>query len=383
MSDDPKQEYFSDGLTEEIITALSKQKRLFVIARNSAFTYKGKSVKVQQVSEDLGVRYVLEGSVRKVGDRLRITAQLIDAIKGHHIWSERYDRDLKDIFAIQDDITLEILRAMEVELVRGEQARHWHKRETKNLEAYLKLTGIRGEISMGTKEGITQFRQRCEEAIAIDPEFARAYAYLGWSHFMDARFGWSKSPAESIKLGFKYGQKAIELDDALDYSHIVMGSIYLGKRQFKKAVAESERAVELNPNGADAYVLLAGAVGCSGRWEESLEYAKRSMRLDPLPSLINFWILGRAHFMTGQYDKAIETFKKALQINPNYMLAHVFLAACYSSMDRQAEAATAAKEVLRINPRFSIESYAKRLPFKNKADIELNVAALRKAGLPE
>ncbi|GAG09644.1 unnamed protein product, partial [marine sediment metagenome] len=173
MSDDPKQEYFSDGLTEEIITALSKHRRLFVIARNSAFTYKGKSVKVQQVSEDLGVRYVLEGSVRKVNDRVRITAQLIDAIKGHHVWSERYDRDLKDIFAIQDDITLEILKAMDVELVRGEQARHWHKRETKNLEAYLKLTGIRGEISMGTKEGITQFRQRCEEAIAIDPEFAR------------------------------------------------------------------------------------------------------------------------------------------------------------------------------------------------------------------
>ena len=383
MSDDPKQEYFSDGLTEEIITALSKQKRLFVIARNSAFTYKGKSVKVQQVSEDLGVRYVLEGSVRKVGDRVRITAQLIDAIKGYHVWSERYDRDLKDIFAIQDDITLEILRAMDMELIRGEQMRHWHKRGTKNLEAYLKLTGIRGEISMGTKEGINQLRQRSEEAIAIDPEFARAYAYLGWTHFMDARFGWSKSPAESIKLGFECGQKAIELDDALDYSHIVMGSIYLGKRQFEKAVAESERAVELNPNGADAYVLLAGAVGCSGRWEESLEYAKKAMRLDPLPSLIAFWVLGRAHFMTGQYDKAIETFKKALQINPNYMLAHVFLAACYSSMDRQAEAAAAAKEVLRINPRFSIESYAKRLPFKNKADIELNVAALRKAGLPE
>ena len=381
MSDDPKQEYFSDGLTEEIITALSKQQRLFVIARNSAFTYKGKSVKVQQVSEDLGVRYVLEGSVRKENERVRITAQLIDAIKGHHVWSERYDRDLKDIFSIQDDITLEILRAMDVELVRGEQMRHWHKRGTKNPEAYLRLTGIRGEISMGTKEGINQLQQRCEEAIAIDPEFARAYAYLGWTHFMDARFGWSKSPAESIKLGFEYGQKAIELDDALDYSHIVMGSIYLGKRQFEKAVAEAERAVALNPSGADAYACLSGVVGCSGRWEESVVFGEKSIRLNPSPGFYYYHWLGRAYFMTQKYDEAIATWKKAVNLRPNYLNAHTFLAACYSSLDRKAEAAAAAEEVLRINPKFSLESYAKRLPYKNKADIERYVAALRKAGL--
>jgi len=381
MSDDQNQEYFSDGLTEEIITALSKFPEVFVIASNSVFTYKGKPVKVQQVSEELGVRYVLEGSVRKASDRVRITAQLIDATTGHHVWSERYDRDLEDIFAIQDNITLEIMNAMQVSILGREQARHWKKHGTKNLEAYLKI--LVWYRKTGTKEGVAQFRQACEEAIVLDPEYALAYAYVGWTHFIDARYGWSDSPAESIKAGFEYGQKAVALDDALDWGHIAMASIYLAKRQLEKAVAEGEKAVALNPNGADAYCLLAGAVGCSGRWEESIAFGEKSIRLNPFPPVANYWILGRAYFMTGQYDKSIATFKKALKTNPDYFIAHVFLAACYSSIDRQADAAAAAKEVLRINPKFSIESYAKRLPFKNKADIELKVAALRKAGLPE
>jgi tetratricopeptide (TPR) repeat protein len=306
---------------------------------------------------------------------------LIDATTGHHVWSERYDRDLEDIFAIQDNITLEIMNAMQVSLLGHEQARHWKKHGTKNLEAYLKLLGWYPKT--GTKEGVAQFRQACEEAIVLDPEYALAYAYVGWTHFIDARYGWSDSPVESIKAAFEYGQKAVALDDALDWGHIAMASIYLAKRQLEKAVAEGEKAVALNPNGADAYCLLGGAVGCSGRWEESIAFGKKSIRLNPFPPVAYYWVLGRAYFMTGQYDKSIATFKKALKTSPNYLIAHVFLAACYSSLDRQADADAAAKEVLRINPKFSIESYAKRLPFKNKAEIELKVAALRKAGLPE
>ena len=381
ISGDSEKEYFSDGLTEEIITALSRSSELFVIARNSVFTYKGKPVKVQRVSEELGVRYVLEGSVRKASNRVRITAQLIDATTGHHVWSDRYDRDLEDIFAIQDDITLEIMRAMQVKLLGREQYLHWQKHGTKNLEAYLKTMGWREKI--GTKEGLAKFRQSCEEAIALDPAFALAYAYVGWTHFIDARYGWSASPRESIKMGFEYGQKAVALDETLDYGHIVLASIYLAKRQFEKAIAEGERAVALNPNGADAYTLLAGVVGCSGKWEEGIAYGEKAIRLNPFPPVYYYWLLGRPYFMTGQYDKAIATFKKALKISPNYFVAHIFLAACYSALDRQAEAAAAAREVLRINPKFSLESYAKRLPFKNKSDIELKVAALRKAGLPE
>jgi adenylate cyclase len=382
MSADPEQEHFSDGISEEIITALSSVPELFVIARNSTFAYKGKSVKVQQVSEELGVQYVLEGSVRKSGEKVRITAQLIDALKGHQLWAESYDRDLEDIFAIQDNITLEIMRAMQVKLLGREQYLHWQKHGgTKNLEAYQKTIGWTDKV--GTKEGVAQFRQSCEEAIALDPEFALAYAYVGWTHFIEARYGWSANPAESIRIGFEYGQKAVALDETLDYGHIVLASIYLAKRQFEKAIAEGERAVTLNPNGADAYSFLAGVVGCSGRWDEGIVYGEKAVRLNPFPPVYYYWLLGRPYFMTGQYEKAIATFKKALKIDPNYFVAHIFLAACYSSLDRQAEAAAAVEKVLQINPKFSLKSYEKKLPFKNKADIELKVAALRKAGLPE
>jgi adenylate cyclase len=383
MSGDPKQEFFSDGITEEIINALSKSNQLFVIAHNSTFIYKGKPVKVKQVAEELGVRYVLEGSVRKSEDRVRITTQLIDATTGHYLWSERYDRDLEDIFAIQDDITLEIMTAMQVKLLVGEQALHWKKHGTKNLQTYLKIMGLSGESRHATKEGMPQMQQRCKDAITLDPAYAQAYAFLGWSHFIDARYGWSESPIKSIKMGFEYAQKAIELDNTLDWGHIVLGSIYLAKREFVKAEAAAERGVALNPNGADAYMFLAGVVGCAGRWAESVTFGEKSIRLNPFPNAYHYWLLGRAYFMTSQYDKAIATFKKALNLNPDYIIAQIFLTACYSSLDRQVEAAAAVKEVLRINPKFSIKSYAKRLPFKNETDIQLNVAALRKAGLPE
>ncbi|MGB7033482.1 MAG: adenylate/guanylate cyclase domain-containing protein [Syntrophobacteria bacterium] len=381
MSEDPKQEYFSDGLTDQIITGLSKVPHLFVIARNSTFTYKGKPVKVQRVAEDLGVKYVLEGSLQRTADRIRITAQLIDAITGHHLWSERYDRDLQDIFAIQDDITMEIMKAMRVKLTRGEQARLWGKHETTNLAAYEKYLEGRAYILRFTKEDNAQGRQLLEEAIALDTGFAGAYAFLGWSHFFDARFGWTESRAQSAKMAFEYAQKAIEMDDTLDYARTLLSAVYLVKRQHEKAVAEAERAVALNPNGALVYNTLAGVVVCSGRWEESIIYGKKSIRLNPFPPLTSFHWLGRAYFMTGQYDEAILTFKKLLDVNPNYLPAHAFLAASYSSLGREAEATAAVKEVLRINPKFSLESYAKTLPYKNKSDIELYIAALHKAGL--
>jgi adenylate cyclase len=353
-----------------------------VISRNSVFTYKDKPLKIQQVSEDLGVRYVLEGSVRKAEDRVRITAQLVDATTGNHVWSERYDRKLKDIFAIQDDITLEIMNAVHINLLEGEQVRHWHTHGTTNLQAYEKIWQARGMNKVkGTKEGFTRTKRLLEEAIALDPHFAYAYATLGWNYFLEARFGLSESPEDSIKMAFKYAQKAVDLDDTLDWSHMLLASIYAIKRQFDKAVSEAKRAVSLNPNGADAYACLAGIIGLSGNWKESVAFGEKSIRLNPFPGVYYYHWLGRAYFMTGQYDEAIDTWKKALNLSRNYLNAHTFLAACYSSLDRQAEAEAAAKEVLRINPRFSLESYAKRLPYKNKADIERYVAALRKAGL--
>jgi adenylate cyclase len=379
LSGDPDQEYFSDGLTDQIISTLSKLRGLFVISRSSMFTYKGKPVKVQKVAEDLGVKYVLEGSVQRSADRVRITAQLIDATTGHHIWSEGYDREPKDIFAIQDDITIKITNALQVELTTGEETRLWDK--TTNLRAYEKLLQALDYIYRYTKEDNSTARRLFEEAITLDPKYVNAYAGTGWTHFYDARFGWVESRAESIKMALQYAQKAIDLNDTSDAGYLLIAGVYFLQGQYEKAIAEAERAVALNPNGAMGYSSLAGMVGCLGKWGESIELAKKSIRLQPFAPAFYYHFLGRAYFMTGQLDESIITWKKVLQVNPNYLPAHAFLAACYSSLDRYAEASAAAKEVLRINSKFSIESYTKTLPYKNKADIERYVAALRKAGL--
>ncbi|MHC4638463.1 MAG: adenylate/guanylate cyclase domain-containing protein, partial [Planctomycetota bacterium] len=268
MSDDPKQEFFSDGLTDQIISTISKLQNLFVIARNSTFTYKGKPVKVQKVAEDLGVKYVLEGSVQRNTDRIRITVQLIDAASGGHVWSERYDREPKDIFAIHDDITMEITKALRIELISGEQARLWQKHMTTNLGAYEKLLQGISYFFRGTKAHNTRARQLCEEAIALDSEYAGAYSILGWTHWADARYGWVESPPESIKMAFKYAQMAIEIDDTLDHAHTLIGGVYFLRHQYEKAMAEAERAIALNPNGANNYSFMAGLIGCMGRWED-------------------------------------------------------------------------------------------------------------------
>jgi adenylate cyclase len=382
MSEDPKEEYLSDGLTEQIITGLSKIPNLFVIARNSTFVYKGKPVKIQKVAEDLGVQYVMEGSVQRSGNKLRVKAQLIDAITGHHIWSEQYDWEVKDIFALQDEITMRIMGAARVELTDGEQARHWlRKGRTHNLKALEKnLQGI-AFFRRGTKQDTDTARQLFEEAIALDPNFIFPYVALGQTHWLDARFGWSESPAKSLQMAFELAQKALAMDDSIDIAHTLLATIYLAMRQHDKALSEAERAVALNPNGADAYYVLAGIVGCSGRWEESALYVKKSIRLNPFPPIAYYWVLGRAYFMMGQYDGAIVALKKVLQMTPDFLTAHTFLAASYGSLGRDAEATAAVKEVLRIDPKFSIESHAKTLPYKDKADIEREVTALRKAGL--
>ena len=384
LSGDPKEDYLSDGLTEQIINCLSKIDKMLVIARNSTFAYKGKSVKVQKVAEDLGVQYVIEGSVQKSGDRVRITAQLIDALTGRHIWSERYDRELKDIFALQDEITYKVVTGARLELTEGEQVRLWTKKgATKNLEAFEKL--MQGVVFLNrfTKEDNDTARRLFEEAIVIDPDYVWPVSNLGWTHMWDARLGWSENPAKSLQAAYELAQKALAMDDSLDLPHSLLASIYTIKRQYDKALPEAERAVALNPNGAQAHIFLGGIIGCSGRWGESVSYIQKSIRLNPIPSTPLYQILGRSYFMLGQYDEAVVALKKALQRDPDFLMAHLFLAACYSSMGRDAEADSAAKEVLRINPRFSIESHAKTLPYKDKTDVDRELAALRKAGLPQ
>ncbi len=380
MSDDPKQEYFSDGLTEQIITNLSKHPSLFVIARNSSFTYKGKPVKVKQVSEELGVRYVLEGSVQKSGDRVRITAQLVDAITGHHLWAERYDRELGDVFALQDEITMKVLTALQVKLTGGEQARI-AARNTDNIEAYLIFLQALHHFRKTHQEGNIMARKLCEEGIALDPNFADSYRLLAWTHLWDVWFGWSKSPRESFKKAVKLAEQSLALDNTNPNTVALVGHMSLLKRQHEKAIAEGERSIALDPNSANIYVLLAATLRFSGRAAEAIPLLKKAIRLEPYTPANSYYQLGMAYNLTGQYDEAIAVLKKALKRTPDHLLSLLGLTVAYSLADRMEEARATAAEVQRVNPKLSVAYLEKKAPYKHKADLELSMGAMRKAGL--
>ncbi len=380
MSGDPKQEFFSDGITEDIITALSKLPMLFVIARNSTFTFKGKPVNVKQISEELGVQYVLEGSVQRSANHVRITAQLIDALTGHHIWAERYDRDLKDIFALQDEVTTNILRAMQVKITEGEQALHRDK-GIRNLNCYLKLLEGGNYSNRFDIEGFNLARRMAEEALVMCPESSSAYYLLAATHMMDYWLGSGKSPRASIEKAIELAQKAIALDDAYAQPHGLLSFLYSIKREYDKALAEGERAVALDPNGADVHAWYALSLNFAGRPEEAIPLFQKAIRLNPFGPTWYFFNLGIALGNTGRFEEAVSAYKKALQRSPDNLLGHVFLATTYSMMGREKEARAEAAEVLRINPKFSLDYFAKTLPYKDQKVTNTIIDGLRKAGL--
>jgi adenylate cyclase len=378
MSKDPDQEFFSDGMTEEIITALSKSPYLFVIARQSTFAYKGKPVKVKQVSEELGVRYVLEGSVRRSGEKVRITAQLIDAMTGYHLWAERYDRDLKEIFALQDEITMKILQSIRVKLTDGEQ--ELRGKPPRNLEAYLKLLQAQEYNQRFNIEGNVIGKQLSEEAIALDPEFASAYHLLATAHMMDVWLGSSKSPAESLDKAVELTQKAISLDPKDPRHYALIGYLYAMKRDYDKAIAEGEKAVALDPSGADAHAFLGQSLNWAGKPNEAIPLFEKAIRLNPFGPTWYFLDFGLSYQMMGQFQEAIAQIKKALRLAPNNILAHLALASAYSFLGRDEEAHAEAEEVFRINPKFSLERFLKDLPYDQSRKDRVG-DALRKAGL--
>lgn len=380
MSGDSELEHFSDGITEEIITALSKTPKLFVIARNSTFTYKGKPVRVKQVAEDLGVRYVLEGSVRKSADRLRITAQLIDALTGHHLWAERYDREPKDIFVLQDEITLKILNSLHVKLTGGEQDRVYGK-GTNNLEAYIKVLQGRDYFWRLNRESNILAKKLFEEAIALDPKYPAPYWLLGMTHIMDAWFDWGKSKEDSISRTIELAQKTISLDELDSNAHGLLGAAYRMKGDHDKAIAEGKRAVELDPNSADAHVWLGIALNYADRAEEAIPLFEKAIRLNPFAHTWYFLHLGNAYLFLRRNDEAIAAYQKALRLSPNNLFAHLNLTATYSQLGRDKEASAHVKEVLRISPDFSLDRFAEKLPYKNQNEKDQRINAWRKVGL--
>src|SRR5262245_1110299 len=380
MSDDPKQDYFSDGITEDLTSALSKISSLFVIARNSAFTYKGKAVKVQDVSQELGVRYVLEGSVRRADNQVRITVQLIDATTGGHLWAERYDRPLQDIFALQDDVVGKIVTTLKLQLTVQEQGILVRK-TTDNLEAYdYFLRGLESFNRTTRGEANAQARQMFEKVLELDPQYAEAYAFLALTYFRSWGFQWSQDP-QILERALVLAQQAVALDDSLPRAHWALGQASLWKKQHDQAIAEAERAIALDPNGADSYAWLGAILVLAGRPEEALGLAEKAMRLNPHHPAFYLFILGHSYYLMGWYEEAIAAFKSAITRNPALLPAHQFLATIYSGLGREEEARVEVAEILRISPDFSLEVLRQRLPYKDPADLERFLDGLRKAGL--
>jgi len=385
MSNDPEQEYFSDGITEELTSALSKLSNLFVISRNTATTYKGKPVKVQEVSKELGVQYVLEGSVRKADGQVRITAQLIDALQDHHLWTERYDRSLKDIFALQDEIVQKIVTTLKLQLSLWEQGVLVRK-TTDNLEAYdffLRGLGIAFRAYYGTKkEANVQARQLFEKAIELDPTYAEAYAGLGLTYFYDGFYlSWSPDRAQSFDRAIELGNRAVALNDSLPLGHLLLSAVYPWKKQHDQAIAEAERVIALDPNSADGYQNLGGILTWAGQAEEGIGLIEKAMRLNPRYPPLYLQSLNFAYRLAGRYEEAIAPAKKLLVLNPNFAPAHLQLASCYAHLGRLEEARAEAAEVMRLVPNYSLEVAKQSLPIKDPAVLEREIEAGRKAGL--
>jgi adenylate cyclase len=381
MSDDKEQEYFADGLAEEIINALSKIDQLFVIARNSTFIYKGKPVKVQQVAEDLGVRYVLEGSVRKAGERVRITAQLIDALNGRHIFSESYDRDFKDILSMQDEITMNVLSALQFAITKGEFARIMPK-GTKNLKAYLKGMQAQQIAQQYSKESLVLARRYAEEAISPDPEYSTGYFALGVVTLNEVLVGANRLPrAEALKEVLGLAEKAVSLDGS-STNYAFLGLVYTFLQNPEKVLQAAEQAIAISPNNAIAYDCMGAAMMAHERFQDAIPNLQKALRLSPIPYNAAVLLrLGACQRFVGQNEESVATFKRVLQLWPENLLGHAYLTAAYSAVGRDGEALSAAAEVLRIDPNFTSEGLIKRFTIKNKPFLDKMVADLRRAGL--
>ena len=381
MNGELEQEYFVDGMTDDLITDLSKISGLFVIARNSAFTYKGKAVNVRQVAEELGVRYVLGGSIRRAGNQIRINAQLTDATTGGQIWADRYDGVIENVFNLQDDITARILSVLQVQLTNTEQESAGQP-YTKHLDAYDSL--LRGQAAAGhrSKEENLIGRGYFEQAIAIDPGFARAYSELANTYRIEYRSGWSAMPERSLATAYDLVNKSIELDESLSQAHFVLAQIHRAKKEHKKAIVSIERAIDLDPNSANAIVSLASNLCYGGRGAKGLNLIERAKKLNPhYPS--NYSLrTGQCHFVRTNYAEAIEAFRQGVELAPDSQRIHAWLAASYVLAGNQDDAEWEADIIRVLNPDFSVEEIRIGEPFKDPKHLETFLGALRMAGLP-
>jgi len=384
MSDSKDQEYFSDGITEDLTTALSRFDWIFVIARNSAFTYKGEAVDVKRVHRELGVRYVLEGSVRRVNDRVRINAQLIDAEIDRHVWAQRYDRNMDDVFALQDDIVASIATTVGPEITFAEIERTRGKRPD-DLDAWeLYLRAIAAYHRM-TKDDVDAGIADLKKSIDIDPEFANAYALLGLCHAHIGMRGWVKPTRQAFEDARHFSEKAVRLMPASPETNQALAFVLAITGEAEQAITVAQHAIDLNPNFAEAYSVLGHALIFCGQIEKGLIACQRAERGSPRDSR-GTWLydaMGHAYFFLGDYDKAIEVSKRGLHQDPSLFGALVTLACTYARLGRKEEARHYINELQRHIPRYSLSALRKNPMFVDAGLIETLIDSMRLAGLPE
>jgi adenylate cyclase len=379
MSGDPEQGYFADGITEDIITDLSKVSALFVIARNSSFAYKGKSPDVRQVSRELGVRYVLEGSVRRAASRVRISAQMIDGTNGGHVWAERYDRDLSDIFEVQDEVTRTIVGALKVRLTAGEAAERGSRGKI-SPEVYDLIVHARQLALQLTPASSREARRMLEHVIALDPSVAIAYARLAVTTFTEYVNQWNGATVENLTRAAQLAHKAITVDESEAYGHIALSICLNWMRRLEEAEREARRAVELDPNSPDSYTVLGNTLDFQGRHAEAVPLYIRASRLDPQWDMA-LHFMGRALLALDRFDEAETAFKRRLTFSPRSDMSRFYLAALYARSGRADDARAMWREVMEVNPDFSVEHLSRTLPYHDPNVLGRLIESLRGVGL--
>jgi TolB-like protein/class 3 adenylate cyclase len=388
MSEDPKQEYFADGMSDDLITDLSKISGLLVIARNSSFTYKGKAVKVPQIAQELGVRYVLEGSVRRVGNEVRINAQLIDSTTGGHLWAERYDGRMDDIFALQDKITGQIVNALAVKLTTDEEKR-FELKETISIEAYDAFLQGWEHYLRQTPDDFVKALSYFKKALELDPNYGRAYAALSLTYWNGASLGWAKRIGVSSYILARIRARHyldIAMKNPTSIAHLVKFWMVYYRRNYQEAFTQARRVIALDPNNAEGYLVLARILTMTGRPQESIDFVEKAMKLDPRNIVGPLGHLGRAHFSMGQYEEAVAVYERALKLNPKRTGFGGTLAAAYAHLGRDQEARDALdiyrKGWGRLAPNLNLQLVMYFSPYKNAEDADRFADGLLKAGLP-
>ena len=381
MSGDPEQEYFADGITEDIITDVSKISGLFVIARNSSFTFKNQSVDIRDVGRKLGVRHVMEGSVRKAGKRIRINVQLIDANTGGHVWAERFDRDLEDIFLVQDEVTQQIVRTLAMTLSRGEQERRGELAKV-NVEAYDLLIRARSCMLQFTPEASREARAMLERALALEPELAQAYAKLGLFRVVEYTNEWNGVTVEDLEEAERLARKACELGPLEADGPQALGMALMWKRRLDEAEQVARRAMELDPNDSTVIGLLGNVLHFAGQHEPALDCFARALRLDPA---MNIWIhaQGRTLFALGRYAEAEACFKRRLIHLPGSDVSRAYLASLYGHLGQHEAARRIWAELVELHPEYTVDRTLRMLPYRDPAPLKRLVEGLRKVGLAQ